>query len=59
MNIRVVAGEAESARARAVVLMALLANATDLLQDFGDDDIRPGESRAAHTLIPNCSATLC
>jgi len=35
-----VADDAESARACAVVMMALLSNATDLLQDFGDDDIR-------------------
>ena len=41
VNIRVVADDAESARACAVVMMALLSNATDLLQDFDDDDILP------------------
>ena len=41
VTIRVVADDAESARAWAMVLMALLTNATNLRQDFGDDDIRP------------------
>ena len=44
VNIRVVAEDEKSARARAVEVMTMLMNGTELLQDLGDDDIRPGES---------------